>query len=201
MILALVVPLAIIYVTSIAGVMLWGGMDYLILFVPASLHDLMYLILLLLAIDFDDRRKSYLSLVAWFVALLFLVQSFMQVADVRPPGDSGKYDLYLDNMVNGFFISSFIALSAVLIFLRFIRLDEKMIYFFGILVLFLALNLLLTVGEVRNMVNDYLLVYDVSYYLFLYLVVISANGRAGELIRFCVNRLGIKLPHRRLLLS
>ena len=189
----LAIPLLIILITSILGITIWGGMDNYILFLPASFHDLIFLSILAASIDLGSRRKSYHCTVCWFVALLFVAQSFMQIVDFRPPGGLGSYDLYYDNIVNGVFLAAFMSVTAFMIKLKRLRWDTRMRVFYGLTSVFLASNLFLTVPVVRSLMDNYAFVYDIIYYSVIYFVVLSSNGRIGELIRYCLDGFGAVL--------
>lgn len=186
-------PLLIIFLTSLCGIIFWQGMEFYVLGLPASLHDIFFLFILTTSINLKDRRKNYQLLVCTFVAGLFLVQSFMQAIDMRPPGGTGAYDLYYDNIMNGLYVSIFAVVVAVMAKLKKIRWDARLAVFISLSLVFLSLNLLLTLKPFRSMLADYAIVYDMLYYAIVYFMVISASGAASEFIRYSYNGLSSML--------
>jgi hypothetical protein len=167
--------------------MLWGGLEVEILFLPASYHDILFMLILGLSIDPRERRIKYYHMVCWFMAGLFLVQSALQVFDIRPPGENGAYDLYTDNIANGLYILAFIVAISVMIKLKMLKWRSNTVFLYSAVTLFLAVNFLLTMSAVRELVVNYSLVYDITYYLVLYAIVLSVNGPINVFIRNCYN--------------
>lgn len=193
----MIVPLSIVALTTFAGIFFWGGMDFYILGLPASFHDVIYLLILSLAINPKDRRQSYHVVVCWFVAGLFIVQSLLQIFDLRPPGDAGLYDLYTDNIANALYIAGFLLLLSRLTALKIIRFTGRSVYFYIISMLFLAFNALLTVDSVRDVVKNYALAYDIIYYVCLYMISLSTCRPINDFIRNSFDRVRGRLHFSR----
>lgn len=184
------IPLGIIFALVLCGMTFYSSMEYFVGPVPAGMHDLYYFLILSSSICFSDRRKSYLFLVSWFVAVIFANSFLMQLIDFRPVGDQGEYNLYTDNIVNSLTVLSLILTVSFLCKKHYIRYQGRLLFLCVTSIFFLAFNLLLTVNEVRGLFSNYAMVYDTVFYLYLYAVCISANNAICNAIssgysRFC----------------
>lgn len=179
------IPIPLIFLASLLGIFLWEGLEYNVLWVPTSLHDLIYVLILTLSIDIDERRRTYHSSASWMVALLFIVQASMQVFDVRPPGTGGSYQLLADNIANAVFFSLFLFVLWFRIKMGVIRSEPRFKFLTGLSVLFLAFNALLVYGPVRALSSDYVMLYDTVFCIVIYAICLSANNRVNEFIRAC----------------
>ena len=90
----LAIPFLVIISTTLMGILFWDGMAYSVLGMPASAHDIIFIALLVGSIDTKNNKDNFNKLIYWFFAGLFVVQSCLQVFDVRPAGQAGGYDLF-----------------------------------------------------------------------------------------------------------
>lgn len=187
--LASIPPILIIATTTILGMALWGGFDFNILFLPASFHDLIYLSILCASLRCitTDRRYRHFYLVCWFIAGLFLVQSALQVFDIRPPGAEGEYSLYTDNIANGLYCLAFISTVSCLIRAKMLKWRGNTAFVYVVIMSFLAFNFLLTWDYIRSLLSSYAYTYDIIYYVSMYMIVLSVNERVNDFVRGCCN--------------
>jgi hypothetical protein len=169
--------MAIITLLTISAMYFYESLssDFLVLGVPSGWHDVAYVFILAFAYNIRDRRRVYHAVVCWFVAMLFFVPTAMQMIDFRPPGAVGKYDLLLDNL-SIVFITAF---GFIVDWLRRqgkIRYDKKLLFFYGIVALYVALNVLLVFRPTREMFGNYALIYDTMLYVFIYIVTLSSSS-------------------------
>ena len=182
------IPLTIICLTSFAGIFLWSGMDYSILALPASYHDVIYILILALAINPQNGKQPYHLFACWYVAGLFIIQSLLQIFDLRPAGETGTYQLYADNILNSIYILLYLFSISILVVANKARFGGQEKYLFSVLILFLAFNSLLTFDFVRDGVKNYALIYDSVYYVALYAITLSTCGPINEFVCSSYNR-------------
>ena len=177
---------------ALVGVLKWGGLEYNVLGIPASLHDFIQLGLLALLVKLRHELDEYFTLVLVFIAFfLFLPAGVMQVVDMRPPGASGELGLAFDNIVNGTCIAVFMLMLAFLRTNELIKRNSKYILLGAFLCLFLAINVIFSflpffVSE--QTFFNLIYFYDVALYTLIYLVALSASPRIHDFYSICCDR-------------
>ena len=171
------IPMAIIFLLTILAMCVYDSLsnDSLVLGIPSGWHDIAYVFILAFAYSIRDRRRSYHAVICWFVAMNFVVSTIMQTIDFRPVGTAGKYDLFLDNLLV-IFMTAFGLSVDWLRRIGKVRYDKKLVFFYGAVSLYVALNVLLVFRPTRFLIGNYTLAYDSIFYIFIYVVTLSTSG-------------------------
>ena len=142
---------------------------------PAGMHDFMYLAILshIVVGEKVGRRLKYSSIIASYLALIFIAATLMQLIDFRPPGSDSEFSIFLDAAV--YSSVTFIFLCGITWLLRkgIINFTAKIKLLYGVFLTFMAGNIILIFMPVLSFFESHIITYDAFVYLMLYAFVLS----------------------------
>lgn len=174
---------AIIFTVTVAGIDLFGGWEYKVLYLPSSAHDFIQLALLgfgIVYLVFHNNKKNleYVTTCSALLAAFFFAALVMQLIDERPAGLWGSLGIYLDIPVNGLIAVGFMIVLFNLRRRHIIEPDNRRRYLTGLLCLFLALNFAFSVKAAMMAPEAFkplVIYYDTCFYLLLTLTALMSN--------------------------